>query len=169
MTRGFFPYTYFCLSLHFHYFATLSLDSKFLMFVRRGITRFCWFDDVDIQSRSNFVQLLFFCWNTKYVHIFVVIIHFLLVFGVLVMVNDAMFCACHDVNCYICQWTHLISVGVVLICVWEMLGQINIFEILISIFNMQAQQWDAFCKNNHHCNLKVLLIILGCKINFGMP
>jgi hypothetical protein len=32
------------------------------------------------------------------------------------MVNDVMFCACHDVNYYICQQTHLIGVGVVLIC-----------------------------------------------------
>ncbi len=44
-------------------------------------------------------------------------IHFLLIFGVLVMVNDAMFSVCHDVDCYICQRTHLIGVGVVLICV----------------------------------------------------
>jgi len=83
--------------LHFHYFATFFLDSKFYLFVTWGITWFCWFDDVGIQSRSNFVQLFFFV-ETQNMHILVVIIHFILVIGVLVMVNDAMFCACHDVN-----------------------------------------------------------------------
>jgi hypothetical protein len=131
----FFSYTYSCLGLHFHYFATFFSDSKFSIFVRGGITWFCWFDDVGIQSRSNFVQLLFFV-ETQNMHtssLSLFIFFLFLEFWWWLMMP----CFVHVMMLiYICQQTHLIHMGVVLICVWEMLGQINIFEILISIFNM---------------------------------